>query len=1107
MRKFIPFIPLFTLAGIVARHGLSWRGLVHLAPWLVKAVLLEPLRWIELLWFERKIQRHQLPHDPIFILGHYRCGTTYLQRLFMQDSRLGYMSIFQSAMPEIMLAFEQWLTPALNLLCRACRVQNPFHRIPFTWNFPGEDDVGMIAMLQPRAAQWGMLFPRSMQYYLGKYALFSSASPADTAAWKKDYHYLLKKISLQNNGRRLVLKSPPHTARIKELLEMFPNASFVFIHRDPLEVYASTRRFWQVIAKHYMLGRRSGTDISTVILTQYRDMMERYRQYRPMIPAGRLAEVNYQSLVNEPLPTMQSIYKSLGLPAMEPCSERLQQFIREQSNYRRLQHQLTAEEAGLVKTYLGKLANELDMTATLKNIYRQHLADCIGRQCSATKQHIDRYRRQLANNRQSAGFSDTLKQLSFALCADRSNGAYVHDLDGNEYLDISMGFGVHLFGHSPGFITQALQQQLQKGYSVGPVHSLAGEVAGLLCGMTGNERCAFFNSGTEAVMVALRLARAATGKPKVVVFEGAYHGTHDQLLAIKKEPSTQRALAGVPGIGQSMLDDTILLEFGSEASLRFIAEHADTIAAVMTEPVRSRHIESVQPDFLLQLQHTCRHHGIALVLDEIITGFRLCNGGAKAWFGLDPDIVTYGKVLGGGMPIGVVAGKRKFLDYIDGGDWNFTDDRRPSADTTFVAGTFCHHPLAMAAAAAVLRRLHDMNNKCQQELNGSTAALCEAINRFCTAQHMPVSVAHFGSMFRFLLKPNHKLLYHALLKEKIYLWEGRTCFLSAAHTEAVRNDIVARVQQCLLEMKAAGYFPPPPQTPSATGWYIKAGIEVNALLQEDWLQLAFHYLRQCLELNDAQLRLQVQRDAHQTTIALECLKGVADGWSLTIFLRFLSDCYRRLEQAGPLPRNPFRGKAAFLAWLGEAPAPPPSYPVHAAGRVQRTVNAPHQKPAFEWLLACFALSLGEGDHTIGIPVSGQLAARLINVFGACTCQVPVRVCVTAASAPGQLVPDIRRQLHEAKINFRQWYAHPPATPFAVAFNVDNIKESVFAGRQATVLNILDEHTVHDVFCNVAMCGDAYQLGIKYRQGAPGNEMNALAQRYTALIQEASHVPS
>src|SRR6185503_1802480 len=223
------------------------------------------------------------------------------------------------------------------------------------------------------------------------------------------------------------------------------------------------------------------------------------------------------------------------------------------------------------------------MNTDLRNFYEQHLGDCISQQCKSTREHIDAYRKHFANNRHSAGYSDAWKQLTFALTGNRSEEAYLFDLDGNKYIDIAMGFGVHLFGHSPAFIRDAINAQLEKGFSLGPVYSGAAETAAMICRMTRNERCAFFNSGTEAVMVALRLARAATGKSRIVVFEGAYHGTHDSLLAIKQHPVTREAIGSIPGIPGSLVQDTILLPFGKPESLNFIDKHAAGIAGVITE--------------------------------------------------------------------------------------------------------------------------------------------------------------------------------------------------------------------------------------------------------------------------------------------------------------------------------------------------------------------------------------------------------------------------------------------------------------------------------------------------------------------------------------------
>ena len=203
MKRIWP-LPFFSFLKIITDNGgLSGKGVLHLAPWLIKTILLEPLRWVEIGLHNKKIDKYTIPYAPVFILGHYRSGTTYLQRIFMQDNRFGYMSLFQMVLPELMLNFEKILTPFFEIICRLLRVKNPFHRIPFTFNFPGETDVGMTTLTNPHAAQWGELFPRKMHLYFDKYVLFDNISEYELNKWKEGYLYMLKKISIRNGHKQL----------------------------------------------------------------------------------------------------------------------------------------------------------------------------------------------------------------------------------------------------------------------------------------------------------------------------------------------------------------------------------------------------------------------------------------------------------------------------------------------------------------------------------------------------------------------------------------------------------------------------------------------------------------------------------------------------------------------------------------------------------------------------------------------------------------------------------------------------------------------------------------------------------------------------------------
>lgn len=413
--------------------------------------------------------------------------------------------------------------------------------------------------------------------------------------------------------------------------------------------------------------------------------------------------------------------------------------------------------------------------------------ELLARRAPGSKAAAQRFRDVLADNRNTAGFRPRTKELTFPLVADRAYGSKLIDVDGNEWIDFSMGFGVHLFGHAPSFITSAVHEALQRGAPIGPQSPLAGEVARLLADLTGLERFTFTNSGTEAVMLACRLARAATRRDKIVVFEGAYHGTFDGLLGrVEGGPLT-------PGTTASMVSDLIVLPWNDPASLERLRSEGGAIAAVLVEPVQSRR-PSVQPvEFLRSLREITRANGAALIFDEVITGFRCGTGGAQQRFGVKADLAVYGKVLGGGFPIGVVGGSARFLAGVDGGTWQYGDASAPSHSLVFFAGTFCKHPVAMAAAKAVLERLRSEGAELLAHLEQRTQRLAEFLNAQLHDAALPLEVHSFASLFRFHSSRNLDLFFARLNAAGFYAWEGRTLFLSEAHTDAELERFVEAV--------------------------------------------------------------------------------------------------------------------------------------------------------------------------------------------------------------------------------------------------------------------------------------------------------------------------
>ena len=337
--------------------GLSGKGFLHSFPWIVKTTALEPLRWLELVLHRKKIDTYNIKKDPVFILGYYRSGTTYLQQIFMQDDRLGYTSFYQTIFPELMLTFEKSMTPVLEKITKIFRIQNHFHRIPFSWFFPGEEDVAMMSFMNANSAQWGVLFPGKAIETFTKYTLFEKISNEEQLKWKNNYLYLIKKISIANKYKPLVLKSPLNTARIKQLLSLFPNARFVYISRNPVHVYASTKRLWEMVIKKYILGNPSEINIQQIVIETYSRLMDHYMKDKALIPREQLVEIAYEDFIKHPIHTTKQVYHQLNLGSFEYCKEAMEKHVQKQKNYKTIRHVLEQDELNKVQYQLAPYIN------------------------------------------------------------------------------------------------------------------------------------------------------------------------------------------------------------------------------------------------------------------------------------------------------------------------------------------------------------------------------------------------------------------------------------------------------------------------------------------------------------------------------------------------------------------------------------------------------------------------------------------------------------------------------------------------------------------------------------------------------------------------------
>lgn len=436
------------------------------------------------------------------------------------------------------------------------------------------------------------------------------------------------------------------------------------------------------------------------------------------------------------------------------------------------------------------------------------------KQTVESKRRAQQHRPHFADPRGIAGFRKIWKEMVYQITTVRSKGSKLWDIDGNEYIDLAMGFGLNLFGQSPDFVTTEIEAQLKKGVEIGPQSEYAGEVAKMLCDIVGQERATFCNTGSEAVMAAIRLARLYSGKQKFVFFGGAYHGNFDPVLVRANVIGSKRRMSpAAPGVPASVAGDALVLEYGDPAGLEIVRAHADEIACVLIEPVQSSKPDIQPREFLHDLRALTEELDIAFIMDEVISGFRAAPGGAQEWFGVNADMATYGKVLGGGMPIGALAGKSKYMDGLDSGMWQYGDDSVPEADMTFFAGTFVRHPLAMAAAKAVLTQVQEAGPDLQANLTARTKALVEELNEFFEERQVPVRLLQYTSLFRFSYASDMEyidMVYFHLLEKGIFT-RGffDNLFLSTEHTDEDVEKIKNAFKETILELQEGGFLPEP----------------------------------------------------------------------------------------------------------------------------------------------------------------------------------------------------------------------------------------------------------------------------------------------------------
>ena len=386
----------------------------------------------------------------------------------------------------------------------------------------------------------------------------------------------------------------------------------------------------------------------------------------------------------------------------------------------------------------------------------------------------------------------------------RGEGSKFWDADGNEYIDYIGSWGPHLFGHNPPFIKEALLNALENGTSFGTPTELEIEVAKLITDLVPSvEMVRMVNSGTEATMSAIRASRGYTGREKFIKFEGCYHGHADYFLIKAGSGALTLGVPTSPGVTKGNAKDTLLADYNDINSVKkIISSNKREIAAVIIEPIAGNMgVVTVKNDFIKELRALCSEEEIVLIFDEVMTGFRVAAGGAQEVLGIKPDLSTFGKIIGGGLPVGAFGGKTEIMEKI-----------APSGPV-YQAGTLSGNPLAMAAGFAALKHIKD-NPGIYKELEEKSAYLEKGFKNNLKTVNKNYAMNRIGSMmcvffieeivddFNSAIKSDTNLYgkyFHEMLKRGIYLAPAQfeALFVSTAHSEEDLNKTIKAHQESL----------------------------------------------------------------------------------------------------------------------------------------------------------------------------------------------------------------------------------------------------------------------------------------------------------------------
>ncbi len=384
----------------------------------------------------------------------------------------------------------------------------------------------------------------------------------------------------------------------------------------------------------------------------------------------------------------------------------------------------------------------------------------------------------------------------------RGTGAYVFDEDGRRYIDYVGSWGPMILGHAHPKVLAAVKETMEHGLGFGAPTRIEVEMAELICRLVPSiKKVRMVSSGTEATMSAIRLARGFTGRDKILKFEGCYHGHADSLLVKAGSGALTLGVPTSPGVPADLASHTLTLEYNNAAQVReLFGQIGKDIACVIVEPVAGN-MNCVPPEkgFLETLRELCTQHGAVLIFDEVMTGFRVALGGAQAHYGIQPDLTTLGKVIGGGLPVGAFGGRANIMG------------RLAPEGPVYQAGTLSGNPVSLAAGMATLREISQTGFF--EALSAKTAMLARGLTERAKRVGVPLATQHVGGMFGIFFTRETKVtsfaqvmacdverfkkFFHGMLREGVYLAPSafEAGFVSAAHTESDIDETLDKAEK------------------------------------------------------------------------------------------------------------------------------------------------------------------------------------------------------------------------------------------------------------------------------------------------------------------------